>query len=501
MAAEPKIVNYDMSLRTQQLFNPHPSDRPSYFPPPARAAFSVRQNQPEPSAYEKFNPSTTQNSQSVSTTNLPGSKTQSTTPTVFDIVNNYDWTYSENKKRFQSLNQEGIPYIELSEMRIKSSTILSKLRSLVSSAGDAARAIEGTAKEIINAVGQAIGVKGEFGGSSLLSDSITNITKFTADYGVGYIPNQNAGSEYLKPYTQLYITEPTNITYKFPYFSNNFLAVNNSFSDTYQGFGKAVQGAIDSVAESVTDLALQIPALIQPGVYIERPQYYNFAQEPDSIEVKFPLLNTLHAGSYAQNLEFINRFMLMNKPHRISKVLVDPPAIYSVNQPGVAYYPYAYIKRMTVEHIGTKRLMGENLVPDAFLVTLTIQPLTKEANNYMLVGHGKNNYIGADSDSAGKIQLYVVQTSGPAAKPQGGGGSTGGGPTQSAPAAPVTASTQPVINVSQPVTVPTGDDGLLPTPWNNSYPTKPSFDPLSPGLGPGYDVKPVTDPGSLKPTR
>ena len=365
----------------------------------------------------------------VKTPSLPGEKSQSTTPTVFDIVNNYDWTYSENKKRFQSINQEGIPYIELSEMRIKSSTILSKLRSLVSSAPDAARAIEGTAKEIINAVANAIGAEG-ISGSSFTSDLLTKITAGTEKYGVGYIPNQNAGSEYLKPYTQLYITESTNISYKFPYFSNNFLAVNNSFSDTYQGFGKAVQGAIDSMAEGMADLALAVPSLIQPGVYIERPQYYNFAQEPDSIEVKFPLLNTLHAGSYVQNLEFINRFMLMNKPHRISKVLVDPPAIYSVNQPGVAYYPYAYIKRMTVEHIGTKRLVGENLVPDAFLVTLTIQPLTKEANNYMLVGHGKNNYIGADSDSAGKIQLYVVQTSGPAAKPQG---STGG-------------STQPTIN-------------------------------------------------------
>ena len=408
-----------VTIQTQQLYNPHFYDKPSPFPTPASPTSYARNPKAGQSAYEKFNLSTTQNSQSVSTTNLPGEKSQSTAPTVFDIVNNYDWTYSENKKRFQAINQEGIPYIELSEMRIKSSTILSKLRSLVSSAGDATRAIEGTAKEIINAVANAIGAEGT-SGSSFTSDLLTKITAGTEKYGVGYIPNQNAGSEYLKPYTQLYITESTNISYKFPYFSNNFLAVNNSFSDTYQGFGKAMQGAIDSMAEGMADLALAIPALIQPGVYIERPQYYNFAQEPDSIEVKFPLLNTLHAGSYAQNLEFINRFMLMNKPHRISKVLVDPPAIYSVNQPGVAYYPYAYIKRMTVEHIGTKRLVGENLVPDAFLVTLTIQPLTKEANNYMLVGHGKNNYIGADSDSAGKIQLYVVQTSGPAAKPQGG---------------------------------------------------------------------------------
>lgn len=407
---DPKII---------QLYNPHPYDRPSPFPTPRSPISYARGPIAVQSDYAKFNPSTTQNSQSVSTTNLPGSKTQSTTSFVFDIVNNYDWTYSENKKQFQSLNQEGIPYIELSEMRIKSSTILSKLRSLVSSAGDAARALEGSAKEIINAVGKAIGIDKVTGSGSLgVGEALDNITKGTVDYGVGYIANEYAGSDYLKPYTQLYLTESTNIVYKFPYFSNNFLSVNNSFSDTYQGFGKAAHDTIDSLAEGAADLALQIPALIQPGVYIERPQYYNFAHEPDSIEVKFPLLNTLHAGSYVQNLEFINRFTLMNKPHRINKVLVDPPAIYSINQPGVAYYPYAYIKKMTVEHTGTKRLIGNDLVPDAFLITLTIQPLTKEANNYMLIGHGTDAYIGATGDKHGKIQLYVAQTSGPAAKPQ-----------------------------------------------------------------------------------
>ena len=103
----------------------------------------------------------------------------------------------------------------------------------------------------------------------------------------------------------------------------------------------------------------------------------------------------------------------MNKPHRINKVLVDPPAIYSVNQTGVAYYPYAYISRLSVTHVGTKRIIGYDVVPDAFLITITLQPLTSNANNYMLM-NDNSPIIGRHNDTFGPIKLFVKQTSGPA---------------------------------------------------------------------------------------
>lgn len=357
----------------------------------------------------------------------------STSFQTFNIITDYDWTYSENKKIYEELTQEGIPRIELSEMRIKASTMLSKIRALLSSTGDVKNALAGSAKDIITAVASALGVKDA---GATLNSKITDInkwtdqytdlfTKITGTYGDGYIPNSNSGSTYLKPYSQLYLTESTNIKYVLPYFSSEFLSVNNDFSEyeskTGISEGKSNLNIIKSFTEGASELiegvagnALSLAQVTQPGVYVERPKFYNFSNLADSVNISFPLLNTLHDGAYQQNLEFINRIVLMNKPHRVNKVLVDPPAIYSVNQPGVAYYPYAYISRMSVKHIGTKRLIGYNLVPDAFLIDITLQPLTTNANNYMLM----NEYsplIGRNADSRGPIQLYVKQTSGPAA--------------------------------------------------------------------------------------
>lgn len=356
----------------------------------------------------------------------------STSFQTFNIITDYDWTYSENKKIYEELAQEGIPRIELMEMRIKASTMVSKIRSLLSSAADVSSAVTGSAKDIVSAVTSALGIGGGDtinAGIDVVKSNIQPffdaITKF-AGTDKGYIPNSYSESPHLAPYSQLYITERTNIKYVLPYFSNEFLSVENQFSEYESKTGldndkdsslnvikKLTKAGLD-LAEGIAGNMLSVAQVAQPGVYIERPKFYNFETDAPTITFSFPLLNTLHDGAYYKNLEFINRFVLMNKPHRINKVLVDPPAIYSVNQPGVAYYPYVYIRSMSVEHVGTKRLLGSNLVPDAFLIKITLQPLTSNANNYMLM----NEYsplIGSSIDSVGPIQLYVKQTSGPAA--------------------------------------------------------------------------------------
>ena len=314
-------------------------------------------------------------------------------------------------------------------MRIKASTMLSKLRSLISSGGDITSALTGSAKDIVNAVATAIALPGA---GEVINNTVgkvgdqvekvaREIEKLVGKYGTGYIPNGNPQSEFLKPYSQLYLTEPTNIKYTLPYFDNEFLSVSNDFSDYASKTGisdnstvienliKNSTNLIDNVAGEVLSLA----QVAQPGVYVERPKFYNFDGLAESIAIKFPLLNTLNVGAYQRNLEFINRLVLMNKPHRINKVLVDPPAIYSVNQTGVAYYPYAYISRLSVTHVGTKRIIGSDVVPDAFLITITLQPLTSNANNYMLM-NDNSPIIGRHNDTFGPIKLFVKQTSGPA---------------------------------------------------------------------------------------
>ena len=396
----------------------------------AAKRFVKRQGKPlDPAEQRIINQSIAAASVVVKTPPLPGDESQLTAAVNINIINDYDWTYSENKKRYEDLNQEGIPRIELMEMRIKASTMLSKLRSLISSGGDITSALTGSAKDIVNAVATAIALPGA---GEVINNTVgkvgdqvekvaREIEKLVGKYGTGYIPNGNPQSKFLKPYSQLYLTEPTNIKYTLPYFDNEFLSVSNDFSDYASKTGisdnpnmieKLIQGGTNLI-DNVAGSALSLAQVAQPGVYVERPKFYNFDSLAESITIKFPLLNTLNVGAYKRNLEFINRLVLMNKPHRINKVLVDPPAIYSVNQTGVAYYPYAYISRLSVTHVGTKRIIGSDVVPDAFLITITLQPLTSNANNYMLM-NDNSPIIGRHNDTFGPIKLFVKQTSGPA---------------------------------------------------------------------------------------
>ena len=396
----------------------------------AAKRFVKRQGKPlDPAEQRIINQSIAAASVVVKTPPLPGDESQLTAAGNINIINDYDWTYSENKKQYEKTNQEGIPRIELMEMRIKASTMLSKLRSLISSGGDITSALTGSAKDIVNAVATAIALPGA---GEVINNTVgkvgdqvekvaREIEKLVGKYGTGYIPNGNPQSEFLKPYSQLYLTEPTNIKYTLPYFDNEFLSVSNDFSDYASKTGisdnpnmieKLIQGGTNLI-DNVAGSALSLAQVAQPGVYVERPKFYNFDSLAESITIKFPLLNTLNVGAYKRNLEFINRLVLMNKPHRINKVLVDPPAIYSINQTGVAYYPYAYISRLSVTHVGTKRIIGSDVVPDAFLITITLQPLTSNANNYMLM-NDNSPIIGRHNDTFGPIKLFVKQTSGPA---------------------------------------------------------------------------------------
>jgi hypothetical protein len=305
------------------------------------------------------------------------------TPTnqgAFNIVEDYDWTFSENKKAFNQSNEQ-IPYIELIESRIKSSSVEAYLKSIWNSKSDLLQANKDAIRKILGK----------------LADTITGQQQGSAGSKQG-----SAGStDPLEPYTELYQVTPTNITYRFPYFSKEFYNAENQFSESYQG-NSSWSAEIVKGIETVSSAFENIPALAQPGVYIERPRFYNFLSDPKEISVSFPLLNTLTEGAYSKNLEFIRRFVIMNKPSRKDKILSEPPAIYKVVQPGVAVYPWVFVRNMSVEHIGTKRLMGGDLVPDAFMINITLQPLTREANNYMRAD--KNV---AATEKKGNIMVFV----------------------------------------------------------------------------------------------
>jgi hypothetical protein len=210
------------------------------------------------------------------------------------------------------------------------------------------------------------------GVDAIFNNKFTNsVAKFRDDF-ISAIPSNLRQDlidpHAIDPYERLYLTELTNVTYLLPYFDTQYVNIRNTFIDAFKR-GSNSDSSNSSYNDSMPfnsltkfidtglNKILDVASALEPGVYIERPQFYNFsnANAPE-VTIRFPLLNTLNIDSIQKNLEFIQKLTLQNKQYKKSRVLSEQPVIYQVTIPGQAYYPYAYIERMNVNFLGTKRV-------------------------------------------------------------------------------------------------------------------------------------------------
>jgi hypothetical protein len=134
---------------------------------------------------------------------------------------------------------------------------------------------------------------------------------------------------------------------------------------------------------------------MQPGTYIEKPKYYHYPSEGESVTINFPLINTIRKSdklAYQQNYELLWLLAYQNKPFRTSFSRILPPKLYTVSVPGMKFFPYAYINNMTVDFLGTRRQLqvatpkGEitTSVPEAYNVSITFTSLFAGTGNLMV---------------------------------------------------------------------------------------------------------------------
>ena len=147
-------------------------------------------------------------------------------------------------------------------------------------------------------------------------------------------------------------------------------------------------GAVDTAAGALN--------IFQPGTFIEKPRYFQYPTEGESITVTFPLLNTYNpynnALPYQQNYELLWILAYQNKPYRTSFSRIIPPKIYTLTIPGVKYMPYCYISNMSIDFQGTVRNLDVTLptghaiktpVPEAYNVSITFTSLLADIGNMM----------------------------------------------------------------------------------------------------------------------
>jgi hypothetical protein len=120
--------------------------------------------------------------------------------------------------------------------------------------------------------------------------------------------------------------------------------------------------------------------------------------------------------------KFIQQLALNNLPRRFTRVVVEPPCIYEVLVPGRAFYPYCFVSKLQVSNVGNRRLINNEIVPDAFQIEITLTSLIKDANN-LYEKQMKHHGLELDADDSRAPAPGAGGTAGDVAK--GGGDNKG----------------------------------------------------------------------------
>lgn len=344
------------------------------------------------------------------------SSTQKSNTNVIDVVNSYDWTNS-------TFRDPNVPYIELTEYRLKYSSHISSLYNSYSilsdsigmakqKVADVAKAIQNidkdsTFKKVMESLKSVAKTAKNAGNSIVPSDKIDSIKQmFDKQINELAIKDETASgpqwnNSLMTPYKYLYLRESTNNKYKLPYFTDTHYGISNDFKDSASdsesknNIADTLKETIVSTMDKISQNVASPVTLMAPGSYIERPKFYDFKQTNESFDISFILYNTLNEDAYKYNCDFINRFVIANTPARQNKILADPPVIYEVTIPGRIFCPYAYVSKFSVDHVGVRRLLplsngNQGIVPDAFKINISITSLIIESSNLIKMQTGES---------------------------------------------------------------------------------------------------------------
>ena len=125
-----------------------------------------------------------------------------------------------------------------------------------------------------------------------------------------------------------------------------------------------------------------------PGSYIETPQFYQYSNTDNGLQLSFALSNTLNDDAKEKNHKFITDFTRMNRPYRTGAIGMTFPAIYNIVVPGQRYIMWASLESFNVGLLGMRRRIktptgGSRVVPEAYSCEFTFRSLTIEAANFM----------------------------------------------------------------------------------------------------------------------
>lgn len=279
-----------------------------------------------------------------------------------DVVKQYPWTISN------SFLKSDVPYIQLKEHEITGGQIMTQVNFY-------ALGVFQTSKDLIN---KAINSGGE-------------------------------SADVLDVYKEIFPRNPTGFRYKFPYFAKAYYELNTPTWQQFDKIGTSL-GQITSgtkqaskslggrarILEEAVDIASAIGGFasqaaitglqaIYPSVGIsDRPRIFTSHTER-TVNIEFPLFNTVSSGAWLRNKDLIHLLAWQNLFNKRNFITGTPPVWYEVYVPGTYYSVASCVTQLKVENLGNTRLMNHGginfVVPDAYQVSISLTEMAQPSRN------------------------------------------------------------------------------------------------------------------------
>lgn len=375
---------------------------------------------------------------------------------VIDVAKDFPWTNTAPAARID------IPKVVLKEYNVTRSSLFQQARYLLTATPDVVGALELVSKElgtkgslVVGAIaglaaggpgkripGALVGAAGAAAINSGLATKAANGLLNLPGAKSLTIQGNAALKPYLQPYNGLYATIPTGFQYVLPYFTEEWKSTSEDWNDlngeSYNRFDAGLQDMSQFYRDGGAGGFTGAGSLRSffPAAYIESPKAYRYGDGSRDIKIiRFSLFNTTNFIDVIRNWQFCFLLMYQNRPNRASRVLVDVPAIYEINIPGIYYCPFCYMNSIRIAQIGATREMsipiqttngtdfqprtvqtpngaqqvstrpiGEKkeaieiaelltIIPDAYQIEISITPLVAETKNTLYHTLTQNNGV------------------------------------------------------------------------------------------------------------
>lgn len=325
---------------------------------------------------------------------------------IIDVVNNFSW-YAGPRATAKGLSE--VPRMLLVEREQTLSSLVQGAKYYVNNAangvGELAKSVGG-GKFVDDALNTIKGAAGN------VLDRLSNIDDENGEKDRLLLAANN-----LTSLEGIYLTKPTGFRYSFPKYNFDIQGGNGGTWGTESDtpiIGELIEAGIE-----VVDNISKVANFASPGVYIEKPKYFQTADTGETQSVEFPLINTIQRGTESpiqQNYELLWLLAFHNRPYKTSFARTPPPKLYSVTCPGQFSMPYAYLSGMSVQFQGTVRNRTVTVpsgngsavsttqvsvpVPEAYIVKLSFTSLLANYGNTM-ISEAQNVTIGSSAASIG----------------------------------------------------------------------------------------------------